>query len=172
MTKMHDWWLKYITTTKWLLNNGQNIDGLCTCSLQVPYGFGRFSFVILVQIQNSMIFVLLIFFSSHIFLFNMKCENALFSITTFVELEWVSSTSVWPMLVTYHYHLNRCMRFMHANCFALKVFPSLNLCAINVILTNLGIVTNCNHIWWFINFNFIHDGEVNHFCCSYNIHII
>jgi hypothetical protein len=31
MTKMHDWWLKYIPTTKWILNNGQTIDGLCTC---------------------------------------------------------------------------------------------------------------------------------------------
>jgi len=67
MTKMHDWWLKYIPTTKWILNNGQTIKGLCTCSLQVPYGFGRFSLVILVQIQNSMIFVLLNFlFKLHI----------------------------------------------------------------------------------------------------------
>jgi hypothetical protein len=72
--------------------------------------------------------------------------NALFSITTFVKLEWVSSTSVQPMLVSYHYHLNQCMRFVHTNCFALKDFSSLNLCAINVILTHLGIVTNCNHI--------------------------
>jgi hypothetical protein len=78
MTKMHDWWLKYIATTKCILNNGQTIDGLCTCSLEVPYGFGRFNFVILVQIKNSMIFVLLIFFSSHIFLFNMKCEMPFF----------------------------------------------------------------------------------------------
>lgn len=67
MTKMHDWWLKYIPTIKWILNNGQKIDGLCTCSLQVPYGFGRFSFVSPLQIQDSMIFVLLNFlFKSHI----------------------------------------------------------------------------------------------------------